>query len=127
MDKLLFTVELLSIMLHFVVMFQCLNGKKLPAEVAIMLKLAAGTDGSLGTSAPVSLLDWYDRGHELILVLERPVPAVDLFTYIQDNRGSLLEEEAKVSCWRSLVVVFESVSPFQRRISRKKRTITLRG
>jgi len=69
-----------------------------------MLKLAAETTGSVGTSVPVSLLDWYDLDLELILVLERPVPCDDLFNYIEDNGGALEEEEAKVSYWRSLCV-----------------------
>ena len=73
----------------------CLNGKKLPAEVAIMLKLAAEKDGSAGMAAPVELLDWYELGHELILVQERPLTAVDLFQYVEDNGGSLRQEEAK--------------------------------
>lgn len=79
-------------------LFQDQNGKVLSIEVAIMLKLAAKTSGSVGTSAPVSLLDWYDLDQELILVLERPVPSKDLFQYNTDKGGSLQEEEAKVSC-----------------------------
>ncbi|XP_062243297.1 serine/threonine-protein kinase pim-1-like [Platichthys flesus] len=73
----------------------CLNGKMLPTEVAIMLKLTAEKSDSLGTSAPVAFLDWYDLGHELIVVMERPVPAVDLSTYVKLKRGSLRESEAK--------------------------------
>ncbi|XP_053274024.1 serine/threonine-protein kinase pim-1 [Pleuronectes platessa] len=73
----------------------CLNGKMLPTEVAIMLKLSAAKNDSVGTSAPVALLDWYDLGHELIVVMERPFPAVDLSTYIKRKRGSLQESEAK--------------------------------
>ncbi|TDH05287.1 hypothetical protein EPR50_G00141170 [Perca flavescens] len=72
------------------------NGKQLSAEVAVMLKLAAGTSGSVGTSASVSLLDWYDLNQELILVLERPVPSKDLLNYIEDNGGSLPEEQTKI-------------------------------
>ncbi|XP_042355481.1 serine/threonine-protein kinase pim-1-like [Plectropomus leopardus] len=72
------------------------NGKEISVEVAIMLKLAAGSSGSVGTSAPVSLLDWYDLGQELILVLERPVPSNDLTEYIELNGGSLQEEEARI-------------------------------
>ncbi|XP_031606851.1 serine/threonine-protein kinase pim-1-like [Oreochromis aureus] len=72
------------------------NGKQVSMEVAIMLKLAAEADGSVGTSAPVSLLDWFDFGTELILVQERPVPAVDLYDYIKENGGCLPEEKAKV-------------------------------
>ncbi|KAM4539915.1 serine/threonine-protein kinase pim-1-like [Odontesthes bonariensis] len=47
------------------------NGKQLPNEVVIMSKFARST----GTSAPVSLLDWYDLGEEVLLVLERPTPS----------------------------------------------------
>ena len=76
-------------------MFQDKNGKKLSVEVAVMLKLGM-------TESAVSLLDWYDLDKELILVLERPVPSVDLFDYNEAN-GCLKEEEAKVSNWRILV------------------------
>lgn len=85
-------------------MFQDEHGNTLSVEVAILLKLAANTSGSAASSAPVSLLDWYDLEQELILVLERPVPCMDLFTYIWSEGGSLKEEEAKVSCWRILCV-----------------------
>ncbi|CAK6970692.1 serine/threonine-protein kinase pim-1-like [Scomber scombrus] len=67
------------------------NGNHLSVEVAMMSKLR-----SAGHSAPVSMLDWYDLDEELILVLERPVPAVDLYEYIEANRGSLQEEEAQI-------------------------------
>lgn len=96
------SMELLALILHFVVMFQDNNGKQISVEVAVMLKLA---NGSARTSAPVSLLDWYDLDWELILVLERPVPSEDLHKYIEINGGSLQEEEAKVSFWRMLVNV----------------------
>ena len=103
MDESCFSsLELLSLILHFVVMFQYKNGNTVSVEVAAMLKLAANTSGSAASSAPVSLLDWYDLEHELILVLERPVPCVDLATYICSKGGSLKEEEAKVSYWRLL-------------------------
>ncbi|XP_060941178.1 serine/threonine-protein kinase pim-1-like [Limanda limanda] len=73
----------------------CLNGKMLPTEVAVMLKLTAEKNGFVGTSAPVSLLDWYDLGLELVVVMERPVPAIDLSTYIKHKKGSLQDEKAK--------------------------------
>ena len=79
-------------------MFQDKKGQQVSVEVAIMLKIADGTTGSVGTSASVSLLDWYDLDQELILVLERPVPCQDLLDYISDHRGCLQEEEAKVRC-----------------------------
>nr|XP_024661427.1 serine/threonine-protein kinase pim-2-like [Maylandia zebra] len=72
------------------------NGKMLSVEVAIMLKLAGEAEGSVGISAPVSLLEWFDFGKELILVLERPVPAVDLQKYKAENGRTLTEDTAKV-------------------------------
>uniref|UniRef100_A0A8P4GJI7 non-specific serine/threonine protein kinase n=1 Tax=Dicentrarchus labrax TaxID=13489 RepID=A0A8P4GJI7_DICLA len=72
------------------------DGKQLSVEVAVMLKLEKETTGPEGSTAPVSLLDWYDLDQELILVLERPVPSEDLQDYIDDNGGCLPEEEAKV-------------------------------
>ncbi len=69
-----------------------------------MLKFMAETDGSVGTSAPVSLLDWYDLENELILVMERPVPCTDLLQYVKDNGGSMPEDKAKVSYLRILCV-----------------------
>ncbi|KAL3977233.1 immunoglobulin superfamily member 9B [Sarotherodon galilaeus] len=84
------------LIIHLVI-FQDESGKKLSVEVAIMLKLAGEAEGSVGTSAPVSLLEWFDLGKELILVLERPVPAVDLQKYKAENgRRTLPEGKAKV-------------------------------
>uniref|UniRef100_A0A669DA75 non-specific serine/threonine protein kinase n=1 Tax=Oreochromis niloticus TaxID=8128 RepID=A0A669DA75_ORENI len=39
---------------------------------------------------------WFDLGKELILVLERPVPAVDLQKYKAENGRTLPEDKAKV-------------------------------
>uniref|UniRef100_A0A3Q0R603 non-specific serine/threonine protein kinase n=1 Tax=Amphilophus citrinellus TaxID=61819 RepID=A0A3Q0R603_AMPCI len=39
----------------------------------------------LGTRAAVSILDWYDLEQEVLLVMERPVPCVNLLTYIQEK------------------------------------------
>uniref|UniRef100_A0A3B5B0Q1 non-specific serine/threonine protein kinase n=1 Tax=Stegastes partitus TaxID=144197 RepID=A0A3B5B0Q1_9TELE len=58
---------------------------------------------SVQPAGTISLLDWYDLGQELILVLERPVPCEDLFDYVAGNGGSLEEEEAKVGCWEDPV------------------------
>ncbi|XP_072230497.1 serine/threonine-protein kinase pim-1-like [Leuresthes tenuis] len=78
------------------VMFQDKNGRQISVEVAVMLKLESSTASSVGHSAPVSLLDWYDLQQELILVLERPMPAEDLAHYIEEHGGSLQEDEAKI-------------------------------
>ncbi|XP_041864800.1 serine/threonine-protein kinase pim-2-like [Melanotaenia boesemani] len=72
------------------------DGRELSAEVAVMLKLDTGTATSVGNSAPVALLDCYQLEKELILVLERPVCAVDLFDYVEEHEGTLQEDEAKV-------------------------------
>ncbi|XP_068427259.1 serine/threonine-protein kinase pim-1-like [Clinocottus analis] len=69
------------------------NGKRIPMEVAIMQSLAAESEP---LSAPVQLLDWYDLGRKVILVMERPMPAVDLGQYIKNKGGCLKEWEAKV-------------------------------
>ncbi len=63
-------------------------------EVALLLKVKPQ---AAGTSAAVTLLDWYDLDYELILVLERPVPCVDLIDYMNSRRSALQEHEAKVS------------------------------
>ncbi|XP_059209840.1 serine/threonine-protein kinase pim-2 [Centropristis striata] len=73
-----------------------LNGKThmVPLEVLLMLRVAGGP-GSLGKHAAVSLLDWYDLGPEVLLVMERPVPCEDLLTYLENNNGLLREDQAK--------------------------------
>ncbi|XP_059184834.1 serine/threonine-protein kinase pim-2-like [Centropristis striata] len=73
-----------------------LNGKThmVPLEVLLMLRVAGGAR-SLGKHAAVSLLDWYDLGPEVLLVMERPVPCEDLLTYLDNNNGFLREDQAK--------------------------------
>lgn len=58
---------------------------------------AGGGPETLGQHAAVSLIDWYDLTEEVLLVMERPLPAVDLHTYLEDNDGPLTERKAKVS------------------------------
>ncbi|XP_077596638.1 serine/threonine-protein kinase pim-2-like isoform X2 [Stigmatopora nigra] len=64
------------------------------SEVAVMKKLAK--DMPEGRSPYVTLLDWYDLGQKIILVMERPIPAMDLTNYLCKKGGSLEESEAKV-------------------------------
>ncbi|XP_060947983.1 serine/threonine-protein kinase pim-3-like [Limanda limanda] len=73
----------------------CLNGKNLPAEVAIMMKLAAEKNDSEGMSAPIELLEWYDLGNKVILVLERPFLSQDLHNYTVDH-GPVPECKARI-------------------------------
>lgn len=51
-----------------------------------------------GPSGVVSLLDWFDLPEELILVLERPVPCLDLIDYLHSCTSSVQEHKAKVGC-----------------------------
>lgn len=75
---------------------QAEDGKCLSVEVAIMLELQDGKTGQLLNSTSVSLLDWYNLQEEQILVLERPIPAQDLFQFIEVNGGVVKEGVAKV-------------------------------
>ncbi|XP_041638548.1 serine/threonine-protein kinase pim-1-like [Cheilinus undulatus] len=61
----------------------------IPMEVAVLQRLTKRKE--VVKSAAISLLDFYEQDDELILVLECPVPAVDLFKYTLD-RGKALEE-----------------------------------
>ncbi|XP_008281291.1 serine/threonine-protein kinase pim-1-like [Stegastes partitus] len=61
-----------------------------------MVELQTVPRSSVGASAPIELLDWFDLDQELILVLETPIPCKDLLGYVWDNGASLEEEEAKI-------------------------------
>ncbi|KAM3872354.1 serine/threonine-protein kinase pim-1-like [Diretmus argenteus] len=66
---------------------------QIPLEVVLMLRVADAE--SLGKNAAVSLLDWYQQDQKLILVMERPIPCMDLFDYAEE-RGTLQEDETKI-------------------------------
>ncbi|XP_060905404.1 serine/threonine-protein kinase pim-1-like [Labrus mixtus] len=63
----------------------------IPREVALMQRATSGTTDC----AVVSLLDWYHLDMELIIVMERPVPSIDLRSYVYGRGGTLEEDEAK--------------------------------
>lgn len=64
-----------------------------PIEVVLMLALnPTGAE----SGAAVALLDWYDLRNELILILERPVPCVDLADLVFARDDPMEEDEAKV-------------------------------
>ncbi|XP_058499914.1 serine/threonine-protein kinase pim-2-like [Solea solea] len=65
----------------------------IPIEVIAMHK-AAGEPEFVGRSAVVSLLDWYDLGTMIILVMERPNPSLDLSHFLR-NCGKVEEDFAK--------------------------------
>ncbi|XP_062414595.1 serine/threonine-protein kinase pim-1-like [Pungitius pungitius] len=69
------------------------EGNKISIEIAIMLKLAAKSEGA---SPYLTLLDWYQLEEELVMVIERPIPATDLFDHIMGKGGFVKEKEAKI-------------------------------
>lgn len=44
----------------------------------------------------VDLLDWCELPNELILILQRPLPCMDLFDYMATDEGIMYERKAKV-------------------------------
>lgn len=71
-------------------MFQDEDGKQLFVEVAVTLRLTTKTTSSVGMSAWVSLLYWFDLRQKLIIIImQRPVPADDLLSYMEINGGLL--------------------------------------
>ncbi|XP_034408428.1 serine/threonine-protein kinase pim-2-like [Cyclopterus lumpus] len=72
------------------------NGRtqKVPIEALLMLRAGGGLT-SVRKCAAVSLIDWYDLDQEVLLIMERPVPCVDLLTYLDNNNGPLSEDQAK--------------------------------
>uniref|UniRef100_A0A3Q0S033 non-specific serine/threonine protein kinase n=1 Tax=Amphilophus citrinellus TaxID=61819 RepID=A0A3Q0S033_AMPCI len=90
-------VSITHIFLYLMNMWNDINGEPImfPVEALFILKVG-GIPSAVGTSAVVSILEWYDLEQEVFLVMERPDPCVTLFDYMQDNGGCLEEEVAKV-------------------------------
>lgn len=59
----------------------------------------------------VRLLDWFDLEQELILVLERPAPCMDLVGYM-NSKGPISERKAKVSTCSAVFIFFAVNVPF---------------
>ncbi|KAM9832238.1 serine/threonine-protein kinase pim-3-like [Neosynchiropus ocellatus] len=76
------------------------NRGTIPVEVAVMKELAMG---DAEKAAFISLLDYYELKKELILVLERPVPAVDLYEYVK-VRGDGMKEKKAQQIFKQLVM-----------------------
>ncbi|XP_077590950.1 serine/threonine-protein kinase pim-2-like isoform X2 [Stigmatopora nigra] len=77
--------------------------KDYPIEAVLMVQ-ASIRKNSDGKSAVVSLLNKYDLEHQIVLVMERPVPSVDLFTYITRCRLCALPECEAKNIMKQLVV-----------------------
>uniref|UniRef100_A0A8P4K3C6 non-specific serine/threonine protein kinase n=1 Tax=Dicentrarchus labrax TaxID=13489 RepID=A0A8P4K3C6_DICLA len=76
---------------------------KIPLEVNLMQKVSGGPD-SIGQSAAVSLLDWYYLDKEVIIVMERPDPCMDLLKYFGAHGYRLKENEAKSQVFMTQLV-----------------------
>uniref|UniRef100_A0A673NDT1 Serine/threonine-protein kinase n=1 Tax=Sinocyclocheilus rhinocerous TaxID=307959 RepID=A0A673NDT1_9TELE len=65
--------------------------KRLPMEIGLMLM------ANKGPSVPqiIELLDWEDDTDHYVMVMERPVPCVDLFSFVDHHGGSLDEGTAR--------------------------------
>ncbi|MBN3306449.1 PIM1 kinase, partial [Amia calva] len=76
---------------------QTVRGKtvKLPRELLLMQRV--GTDAGV-----IQLLDFFELPNEYLLVLERPEPCPDLFSYARD-RGNRLDEDQATDFPRQLV------------------------
>ncbi|XP_077964209.1 serine/threonine-protein kinase pim-3-like [Gasterosteus aculeatus] len=103
------------------------KGNVIPTEVAVMLKLAAESDG---TSSHVSLLDWYQLVGELVLVMERPMPAENYNNYLPYNKFYVKNEEDVRIILRQLVdaaIALESKNVFHRDIKAENMLIETRS
>ncbi|XP_020561274.2 serine/threonine-protein kinase pim-2-like [Oryzias latipes] len=72
------------------------HGQFICAEVAVMQKLKDPQLQSADKASPVVLLDWYDLKEEIILVMERPIPATDMEDYLKSRGGKIEEDEVKI-------------------------------
>ncbi|XP_076025698.1 serine/threonine-protein kinase pim-2-like [Genypterus blacodes] len=82
------------------------NGQEcsIPQEL-LLLSMAGAGCSTIGSSAAVTLIDCFELDQELILVMEHPVPCIDLFQYIVADGLYLAEAQAKV-IMRQIVDVF---------------------
>ncbi|XP_026068484.1 serine/threonine-protein kinase pim-2-like [Carassius auratus] len=65
--------------------------KRLPIEIGLLLM------ANKGPSVPqiIQLLDWEDDADHYVMVMERPIPCVDLFSFVENHGGSLDEGTAR--------------------------------
>ncbi|XP_026113505.1 serine/threonine-protein kinase pim-2-like isoform X1 [Carassius auratus] len=66
--------------------------KRLPMEIGLMLMANNGPS----VSQIIKLFDWEDDKDHYVIVMERPVPCVDLFSFLKLCGGSL--DEGKARC-----------------------------
>ncbi|KAF7648597.1 hypothetical protein LDENG_00154260, partial [Lucifuga dentata] len=74
-----------------------------PLEV-LLLGLMASSRGM------VQLLDWFDLDEEVIIILERPVPCINLLNFLENASGRLQEDLAKEIMKQLLDAAAETLS-----------------
>ncbi|KAJ8382673.1 hypothetical protein SKAU_G00034510 [Synaphobranchus kaupii] len=82
--------------------------QEVPMEVFLLLIVSRGNPTPKGV---IRLLDWYKLQEEVLLVLERPIPSVDLFDFVLQRGGFLQECEAKVAERRHVIGSSELKTP----------------
>ncbi|XP_035283518.1 serine/threonine-protein kinase pim-2-like [Anguilla anguilla] len=78
--------------------------QEIPLEVFLLLIMSTGSPSPKGV---IRLLDWYKLQEEVLLVLERPLPSLDLFDFVLQRGGFLQEGEAKVILRQLVEAVLE--------------------
>ncbi|KAJ8385173.1 hypothetical protein AAFF_G00192240 [Aldrovandia affinis] len=82
------------------------DGRQQEAPLEVVLHLIMSRE-SPTPKGVIRLLDWYKLQEEVVLVLERPVPSVDLFDFVLQRGGFLQEVEAKVILRQLVEAVLE--------------------
>ncbi|KAG7454407.1 hypothetical protein MATL_G00259340 [Megalops atlanticus] len=77
--------------------------QELPLEAALLQIVGSGDSRGVAR-----LLDWFQLPEEVLLVLERPVPCMDLLDYLVHRGARLEESEAKV-IMRQLVEAVQGI------------------
>ncbi|XP_058240035.1 serine/threonine-protein kinase pim-1-like [Hemibagrus wyckioides] len=65
--------------------------EELPSEVALMRMVSEPPV----CSNVVELLEWFDMGHQFVMIMERPSPSMDLLEFMELQGGSLSEAQAR--------------------------------
>ncbi|XP_058252456.1 serine/threonine-protein kinase DCLK3-like [Hemibagrus wyckioides] len=67
------------------------EAEELPSEVALMRIVSEPPV----CSNVIELLEWFDMGHQFVMVMERPSPSMDLLEFMQLQGGFLPEAQAR--------------------------------